>query len=149
MVEANRSGMGGAANQMGQPEMNKIYRQTILGNSLNDILDEMIRSNDLQDHQKDIIMQTYDREILESFHRMPKPQKPIKVSGSGSIYNEVEEFFRLNTKDFELKGEDGLHERVDNCIINSINAQTNPIEPCPLTPKSGKKKKGGRHNRNH
>ena len=95
-------------------------------------------------------MQMYDREILENFYRMPKPQKPIKVSGSGSIYNEVEEFFRLNTKDFELKGEDGLHERVDNCIINSINAQTNPVEPTPKeTPRGGKKKKGGRQARNH
>ena len=70
----------------------------------------------------------YDREILESFKRMPKPQKPIKVFGTDSIYNEVEEFFRLNTKEFELKGEDGLNERADNCIINSINAQTNPVE---------------------
>ena len=37
--------------------MPSIYRNTILGNSLQEVIDEMIGSNDLQDHHKEAILE--------------------------------------------------------------------------------------------
>ena len=80
---------------------------------------------------------------------MDRPHKPIKVSGEHTIYNFVEECHKFKAKQFELKGEDGLHERVDVCHIVSVNARGNPVEPPPIeTPRGGKnKKRGGRQGR--
>ena len=115
-----------------QQDQVKIYRATMLGRSLQEIIDEMIHSGDLQEHHKEIIMNQFDTNVLENFKEMEKPHKPIKVSGSDTIYNFVEECHKFKAKNFELKGEDGLHERVDVCHIVSVNARGNPIEPPPM-----------------
>ena len=88
----------------------------------------MMRSSDLQESHRDLIMAQFDNKVLENFKDMERPNKPIKVSGKDTIYNFVEECHKFKTKQFELKGEDGFHERTDNCHIISINAKNNPIE---------------------
>ena len=40
--------------------MPSIYRNTILGSSLQEVLDEMIASNDLQEHHKEAVMEQFD-----------------------------------------------------------------------------------------
>ena len=128
-----------------------IYRATILGNSLQEVIDDMIRSNDLQEHHKEIILAQFDRTVLENFRDMDRPLKPIKISGNNTIYNFVEECHKFKTREFELKGEDGFVERSEICHIISINARGNPIEAPPVeTPRGGqKKKKGGRRASHH
>ena len=76
-------------------------------------------------------MANFDVQVQYSFRDMAKPLKPIKVSGEDTVYNQVEEAFKLRTKNFEMKGEDALHERADACVINSINAVLNKIEQAP------------------
>ena len=91
----------------------------------------MIHHGELQEHHKELIMQQFDQSVLHNFKDMDRPQKPIKVSGEQTIYNFVEECHKFKAKQFELKGEDGLHERVDFCQIISVNARGNPVEACP------------------
>ena len=39
-----------------QAQIPSIYRNTTLGNSLQEVLDEMIEANDLQDHHKEAVL---------------------------------------------------------------------------------------------
>ena len=105
----------------------------------------MIRNGDLQEEHMELIMLQFDRQILESFRDMA-PHRPIKVYGQQTLYNFVEECHKFKTKQFELKGEDGLQDRADVCKIFSVNARSNTVEPPPMdAPKRGtQKKKGGR-----
>ena len=82
-------------------------------------------------------MSHFDQNVLENFRDMEKPHKPIKVTGDSTIYNFVEECHKFKAKKFELKGEDGLHERVDVCHIVSVNARGNPVEAPPQEPTRG------------
>ena len=106
----------------------------------------MIHHGELQEHHKELIMSQFDTNVLENFRDMERPHKAIKVSGESTIYNFVEECHKFKAKNFELKGEDGLHERVDICNIVSVNARGNPVEPPPIEPQRGgkNKKRGGR-----
>lgn len=54
MVEGSRVNQASAyANNAASDAHPPIYRATVLGNSLQEIINEMIRSNDLQEHHKD------------------------------------------------------------------------------------------------
>ena len=109
----------------------------------------MMRSSDLQESHRDLIMAQFDSKVLENFKDMERPHKPIKVSGKYTIYNFVEECHKFKTKKFELKGEDGFHVCTDNCHIISINAKNNPIEKAPTETTRGGRRKGGRRGSHH
>ena len=85
-----------------------IYRATVLGNALQDIIDQMVSQGELQEHHKDLILSKFDRAVLEQFCVLEKPMKAIKVTGQDTIYNFVEECHKFKTKQFEMKGDDGF-----------------------------------------
>ena len=98
-------------------------------------------------------MSQFDRQVLMAFSELqPSHNKPIKISGVNTEYNFVEDCASFKTKNFEMKGEDGLNQRADTCHINSIHARGNPYEmPPPDVPRHGKKKdkKGGRRGQHY
>ena len=94
-------------------------------------------------------MEQFDREVLESFKDMDRPQRPLKVSGVETVYNFVEECHRFKTKKFELKGDDGFQESAETCRIISINARGNPVEPPPVDNKPNGKGRKQRRNAHH
>ena len=109
----------------------------------------MIKSTDLQEQHRELIMEQFDREVLESFRDMDRPSRPLKVSGVNTVYNFVEECHRFKTKKFELKGEDGFQESAETCRIISINARGNPVEPPPVEPNKHRNKTRGRRSAHH
>ena len=96
-------------------------------------------------------MQQFDRQVLIAFSELQSSHKPIKLTGQNTEYNFVEECSSFKTKQFEMKGDDGLHQHVDVCHINSISARGNAFEvPPPDVARGGKKgKKGGRRGQHH
>ena len=73
---------------------------------------------------------------------MPKG-KPTKLTGSNTLYNNVEETWVFKTKDVDIKGDDNFHVVSEYCNIYSVNARNNPIEPLEdEKPKKSNKRKG-------
>mmetsp|Transcript_16991 Transcript_16991/g.22880 ORF Transcript_16991/g.22880 Transcript_16991/m.22880 type:complete len:94 (-) Transcript_16991:82-363(-) len=93
-------------------------------------------------------MGQFDREILECFRDMEKPPKPIKITGSSTVYNFVEECHKFKARKFELKGEEGFQEGSEMCEIISVNARNNPVEKTPVEPQRGRNR-GGRRQARH
>ena len=145
MVEGNRS-RHPEAFMSNRDECTKIYRATMLGSSLEEIISDMVRSNDLQEHHKDIIMSSFDQQVLESFKDMAKPSKPLKLTGVKTNYNFVDDCQVFKPKNCELKGEDGFQAKCEALELISINARNNRIDPPPAEPKQGKKANGRRRN---
>ena len=94
-----------------------------------------------------MIMGSFDLEVFKSFRYMHSIHKPIKITGDNTIYNFVEEVHNFKIGDFELKSDDGLHERADHCQLVSVNARNNPVEPAPLEVLKGGKGKGKKKGR--
>ena len=101
-----------------------------MGGSLEQVLDDLIRAGDLTELNKDMIMETFDAQVYESFLRMPRT-KPTKLSGHSTGYNHLEEFWKFQVKNLEIKGEDNFHDSSENCTIFTMNAKNNPIENVP------------------
>jgi hypothetical protein len=109
------------------------YRDTTLGNALQDTLREMIQSGEINESTRDTILQTFDVTIFEQFAQMPRT-RPTKLTGNCPSYN------------------NSFRESSDLCLIVSMNARNNPIEAAPeevtRNSKRGRGQRGaaGRHN---
>ena len=110
-----------------------------------EIVDELVKANELSEQGREAIMSTFDHSVLLQFKGMEKDKhcKPIKVSGVQTTYNFLEEAHMFRTKKFEMKGEDGFQETAQRCKIASMDSKYNPVEvgDGPEVNQRGKKKK--------
>lgn len=72
----------------------------------------------------------FDRQVFENFNKMQKT-KATKISGHCTTYNNVEEVWRFTLKNMEIKDEH-FKESSDYCLLFSMNAKNNPVEPCQV-----------------
>jgi hypothetical protein len=70
---------------------------------------------------------------------MPRT-RPTKLTGQCPSYNNVDEVWKFNLTEMELK-DDSFRESSDLCLIVSMNARNNPIEAAPEET-TGKNKRG-------
>ena len=107
----------------------------------------MIRSGDLQEHHREVILHQFEQEVLHNFRDMDPPNKPMKVTAKKIAYNCVYECYKFRAVDFKLIGGDdsSFVEHADNCTIVSVDAKNNQIEKTKedRTRVTGKKKKKG------
>lgn len=105
-----------------------------------------MNSNELTEQGRDAILEQFDLQVLQQFKGMErdKHSKPIKVMGSQTTYNFLEDVHLFKTKNFELKGDDGFQETAESCRIYSVNCKSNQVELADgpeLSKRSTKKKK--------
>lgn len=125
------------------------YRDTTLGQSLNEALRDMVSSSDLSEANAQGVLETFDRQVFEQFKGMPRT-RPAKLSGTSSIYNNVDEIWKFTLKNMEVK-DDALREQSDLCLVVSMSARNNPIDPhIEEETRGNNRRRGARPNsRNH
>lgn len=123
------------------------YRDTTLGQALQESLRELTQAGEINEATRDTIMSSFDVQVFEQFAQMPKT-RPCKLTGSCPSYNNVDEVWKFNLKEMELK-DDCFKDASDLCLVVSMNAKNNPIEAAPEEQtRNSRRGRGGRSGRN-
>ena len=110
------------------------YRNTTLALSLQEVLNEFEEQGEINDQQNDLIMWQLDQQIVEQFKNLQRI-RPIKITGfctyrfreDPRTLEEKNDFF---VKDMQIQATDeDFHEVSDNCLIKTIGAKNNTVEP--------------------
>ena len=104
------------------------YRETTIGASLEDALDDLLDQTDITDATPQLIREHFDREMFVNFKNLPKV-RPAKISGF-CHYQNVEDIWKFEIKDLEIKDEH-FKKDSDLCKLVAVSAKNNPIEEAP------------------
>jgi hypothetical protein len=67
-----------------------------------------------------MIWMQFDDSVLESFAKMPKPQRHTKIQGHSKVYNNVDDIWRFKLSNMDIKDENfGFQEGSERCLIIS------------------------------
>ncbi len=97
------------------------YRKTTLGTALENTLDQMLDSGDIDESQKDQILKSFDLAVFEKFADLPVQQKPTKISAKSQSYNNVEDIWKFKLENVEIR-DDLFRECSTLCRLAAINA---------------------------
>ena len=112
----------------------QFYRKTTLARSLQEVLNEFEDQGEIGEIQSDMIMWQLDQSIVEQFKYLQKT-KPIKIEGFTTYrfredprsLEEKNDFF---VQDMYIKATDeDFVAHSDNCLIKTIGAKNNTVEP--------------------
>ena len=104
------------------------YRDTTIGLSLEQSLDELVNSGEINELTKQSILQSFDLAVLEKFSEL-KSTRPTKLSGHSDDYKNVEDIWRFKLDKLEIRDDYTFRENSDGCVIVSQTSSNNPKEP--------------------